>query len=353
MVSSFYLSYIKNLPFKVFIYFFSAVLLISCNSRIKNEPVNEVKTGGGKSSSTAQLREVTFLPYWVISAQFAGYYVAEETGIYKKHGIRLRVIPYQPFVTSTDLIKEGKADFATLWLVNALQLKASGVDIVNIAQLSSRSSLMLVTKKKSGISKLEDMNGKKAGIWNGFELQPKTLFKKYNLDVRIVTIGSTNNLFLMDGVDITTASWFDEYHSIINSGYNPDELNTFFFTDYGLNFLEDGIYCLSDKMKNEPELCREFVQATLEGWEFAFNHPQKAIDIVVKYAQLARQPINRVHQQWMLDRYKDLFIPKGKTVPNTILSEKDFLFACNVLKESDLIKQIPDFENFYHPAINR
>jgi NitT/TauT family transport system substrate-binding protein len=353
MISSSILSSLKTPFFKAIIYFSTSLLLIGCNGRINNEPVNEVKTGEGKSYSTAQLREVTFLPYWVTSAQFAGYYVAEETGIYKKHGIRLRIIPYQQFITYTDLIKEGKVDFATLWLVNAIQLKAAGADIVNIAQLSSRSSLMLVTKKKSGIRTLMDMNGKRAGIWSGFELQPKALFKKYHLDVKIVPIGSTNNLFLLDGVDITNASWFDEYHSIINSGYNPDELNTFFFADYGLNFLEDGIYCLSDKMKNEPELCREFVQATLEGWEFAFNNPQKAIDIVVKYAQKARQSMNRVHQRWMLDRYKDLYIPKGKTIPSTVLSEKDFLFVCNVLRESDLIKQIPAFKNFYHPAINR
>lgn len=353
MISSPILLSLKNLFFKVVFYFSTIVLLIGCNGRINNEPVNEVKTVEGKSYSTAQLREVIFLPYWVTSAQFAGYYVAEETGIYKKHGIRLRIIPYQPFLTSNDLIIDGKVDFAALWLVNAIQLKASGADIVNIAQLSSRSSLMLITKKKSGISTLQDMNGKRAGIWSGFELQPKALFKKYHLDVKIIPIGSTNNLFLLDGVDITNANWFDEYHSIINSGYNPDELNTFFFADYGLNFLEDGIYCLSDKMKNEPELCREFVQATLEGWEFAFKNPQKAIDIVEKYAQNTRQPMNRVHQRWMLDRYKDLYIPKGKTIPSTVLSEKDFLFSCNVLKESDLIKQIPAFKNFYHPAINR
>jgi len=353
MISSLILPSLKNPFFKAIIYFFIFILLIGCHGRINNEAVNEVKTGEGKSYNNVQLREVTLLPYWVANAQFAGYYVAEETGIYKKHGIRLRIIPYQPFITSTDLIKDGKADFATLWLVNAIQLKASGVDIINIAQLSSRSSLMLVTKKKSGIRTLQDMNGKRAGIWSGFELQPQTLFKKYHLDVKIVPIGSTNNLFLLDGVEITNANWFDEYHSIINSGFNPDELNTFFFADYGLNFLEDGIYCLSDKMKNDPELCREFVQATLEGWEFAFNNPQKAIDIVVKYGQREKLPMNRVHQRWMLARYKDLYIPKGKTRPNIILSEKDYLFACNVLRESDLIKQIPAFKNFYHPAINR
>ncbi|MFZ4547210.1 MAG: ABC transporter substrate-binding protein, partial [Bacteroidales bacterium] len=231
-----------------------------------------------------------------------------------------------------------------------IELKASGTDIVNIAQLSSRSSLMLLTKKKSGIRTLQDMNGKKAGIWNGFELQPKALFNKYHLNVEIVPIGSTNNLFLMGGVDITNANWFDEYHSIINSGFNPDELNTFFFADYGLNFLEDGIYCLSDKMKKEPGLCADFVNATLEGWMYAFNNPEKAIDIIIKNAKMANNPVNRVHQRWMLDRYKDLYIIKGKTSINNNLSEKDYHFVGQVLKDNGLIKQIPDFKHFYQPV---
>ncbi len=193
------------------------------------------------------LRPVRFLPYWVVNAQFAGYYVALEKGIYEKYGIRMEIIPFKPFLTSNDLVKNGEVDFMGMWLVNAIELRANGTDIVNIAQLSSRSSAMLITKKKSGIDTIEKMEGKRAGTWSGFEMQPRAFFSKHNLHVEIVSIGSTNNLFLMDGIDITMANWFDEYHTIINSGYDPDELNVFFFADYGLNFLEDGIYCLEQQ----------------------------------------------------------------------------------------------------------
>jgi NitT/TauT family transport system substrate-binding protein len=297
------------------------------------------------------MRQIKVLPYWVPTAQFAGYYMADEMGIYEKYGIKANIIPFEPFVTSTDLIKEGKVDFAPLWLVNAIELRASGADIVNIAQPSTRSSLMLITKKKSGINMLEDMNGKKAGIWSGFELQPKALFRKYNLDVKIIPIGSTNNLFLMDGVDITIANWFDEYHSILNSGLSPDEINTFFFADYGLNFLEDGIYCLSSRLKNDPELCTDFVKATFEGWIAAFNNPEKAIDIVIKRAESAKIPVNRVHQKWMLDRYRDLYLKEGESPFNTKLSQEDYQSIGNILKESGLINELPAYNDFYKPVL--
>jgi 3-phosphoshikimate 1-carboxyvinyltransferase len=64
---------------------------------------------------------------------------------------------------------------------------------------------MLLAKKSSGIKTIGDLNGKRAAIWSGYELQPRALFAKYNLDVEMVPIGSSNTLFLLDGVDVTDA----------------------------------------------------------------------------------------------------------------------------------------------------
>lgn len=303
---------------------------------------------------TGNLRKATFMPYWVSNAQFAGYYMAKEMGIYRKFGIDLKIIPYQPFYTTNDLLKKGEVDFTALWLINALEVRDSGIDIVNIAQFSTRSSFMLVTKKSSGIDKIEKMNNEKVGVWVGFELQPQTLFKKYHLNVKIIPIGSTNNLFLKDGVKITTANWFDEYHSLINSGYDSTELNTFFFADYGLNFLEDGIYCLSEKRKNDPKLCSDFVKATAEGWKLAFENQEKALDIVIAYAKKSSLPVNRVHQKWMLERYKDLYYHNNQF--STILSKKDYFFAANILKENGLISEVHPWEEYfmhYDTSVNK
>ncbi|MBN1924803.1 MAG: ABC transporter substrate-binding protein [Prolixibacteraceae bacterium] len=339
--------------FQITLLFFLLGMVLGCAPKgaSETETMDDSEILVGKSDTTQTLRDVTFLPYWVTTAQFAGYYVAEEKGFYEKYGIRMHIIPFTPFVTSHELIAERKADFAAIWLVNAIGLKAGGVDIVNIAQPSSRSSLMLITKKSSGIDSIQKMDGKRAGIWGGFELQPRALFKKYNINVEIVPIGSTNTLFLMDAVEITNASWFDEYHSIINSGYDPDELNTFFFADYGLNFLEDGIYCMRKTMEDDPDLCRNFIKATLEGWRYAFANMDEAVDIVVNRAKGENLPVNRVHQKWMLERYRDLYLPVGSTNFHNDLSEKDYNFAAGVLFENGQIAEIPDFGSFFQPLL--
>lgn len=323
------------------------LMIVSCKPESTGNRKNVALPNSKLNLSATNLPKVTFLPYWVANAQFAGYYMAVEMGIYKKYGMDVQIIPFQSTDNASEMIKNGKVDFAALWLMNAIGLKASGVDIVDIAQFSHRSSLMLVTKKSSGITELEQMDHKKVGVWMGFELQPRALFKRYHLDVNMVPIGSSNNLFLYDGVEITLANWFDEYHSIINAGFNPEELNMFFFADYGFNFLEDGIYCLSEKSVNDPVRCANFVAATAEGWAMAFADPEKAVDIVIAYAKRANLPINRAHQRWMIDRYKDLYYPGNEF--STTLSIEDYLSAAKILKQSGQIAEVPSFARFYHP----
>jgi len=300
------------------------------------------------------LKKITFVPHWVPQAQFAGFYVAKDLGIYEKHGIDLTIIKGGPKVSTASLLENGKVDFALLWLSNAIQLKAKKFDLVNIAQLLTRSALMLISKKSSGIKTPQDMNGRKVGIWGGdFQIQPMAFFKEYNLKVTPIMQGNSINLFFFDGIDVTSAMWYNEYHTILNSGFNPDELNTFFFSDYGLNFPEEGIYCSKEFYEANPEICKQFVAATLEGWKYAFEHPEEAIKIMLKHINEAKLPINKTHQRWMLAKMKDLIFPANKMDNFEKLPKDNYLLVANKLREGGFINEIPEYDSLYKPVIIR
>ncbi|MDD5085873.1 MAG: ABC transporter substrate-binding protein [Candidatus Omnitrophica bacterium] len=300
------------------------------------------------STETAPLKKVSFIPQWAPQAQFAGYYVAYEKGFYKKYGLDVTIINGGPDRLPSDYLKEGKADFATLWLSTGIEERSQGVKLVSLAQIIQRSALMLIAKASRGITKPEDLNGKKVGLWPSiYQIQPRAFFKKYNLDVKIIPQSYSVNLFLRDGVDAVSAMWFNEYHTIVNSGYDPEELTSFFFYDYGLNFPEDGIYTLEETFEKDPASCAAFVRASLEGWQYAFEHPDEALDIVLKYMREAHVPANRMHQKWMLERMRDLLSLDDSGVPSGILSPADYNRVAEKLKESDTIKEIPDFKVFF------
>jgi NitT/TauT family transport system substrate-binding protein len=305
----------------------------------------------GAQLHSQQLRKVTLAPHWSPQAQFAGYYVGLERGIYKKAGIDLKIIGGGPKVSSSALLRDGKVDFSLMWLSNAIQLKSGGVKIVNIAQVVSRSSLMLVAKKSKGIHTPSDMNGRTVGIWGGdFQIQPMAFFRKYNLNVKIINQGNSINLFFFDGIDVTSAMWYNEYHTILNAGFGEDELETFFFSDHGLNFPEEGIYCSERLLQKDTQLCVDFVNATLKGWQYAFSHPDDALDVIMQRIHEVNLPTNRTHQEWMLMRMKDLIFPSGTLGDFEQLRPEGYSVVAEQLKANHLIRSIPRFEDLYQPV---
>jgi NitT/TauT family transport system substrate-binding protein len=298
------------------------------------------------------LKRAVLIPQWVPHAQFAGYYVALERGIYRNHGLDVTILSGGPDSPSLDFLREGKADFATLWLSTGIQARSDGVKLLNLAQVVQRSALMLVSRKSSGITVPGEIQGKKVGLWGPiFQVQPRAFFKKYGLDVRVVPQSFSVNLFLRGGVEVASAMWYNEYHTLLSSGIDPEELSLFFFHEHGLNFPEDGIYVLEEFFREDPELCRNFVTASLEGWRHAFAHPEETLDLVMRNLKKEYIPATRVHQKWMLERMKDLILPVNAGVPMGRLLREDYDRVAGILYMDGLIGEILDFKTFYTECV--
>ncbi len=299
------------------------------------------------AAAESTLKKASLMPLWSPQAQFAGYYVALDKGIYARHGIDLKILKAGPGHSPVQSLNEGKADFALLWLTTAIQHRSAGIKLVNVAQVVPKSSMMLISRKSSGIKTIADMNGKKVGMWGGdLSIPPHSLFAQQGVKVREVPQSNTVNLFLRGGVDVTSAMWYNEYHTILNSGVDKEELNVLLLNEHGMNFPEDGIYTMENNFRRDPALVNAFVTASFEGWRYSFDHPDEALDIVIKYMREAKLSANRTHQKWMLDRMRDLIMPgkvQGKPV---LLREQDYQAVGSELRKSGLIREYPDYSTF-------
>ena len=293
------------------------------------------------------LKKASLMPLWEPQAQFAGYYVALDKRIYARHGIDLKILRVGPGHSPADSLKKNATDFAILWLSTALQHRSAGTRLVNLAQIIQQSSMMLISKKTAGIKTIADMDGKKVGLWEGdLSIPPRTLFAKHRINFREVRQSHTVNLFLRGGIDVTSAMWFNEYHTIINSGIDPEELNVIFLKDQGMNFLEDGIYTMEKTLRKDPALAAAFVAASLEGWRYAFDHPGEALDIVINYMREAHLPANRMHQKWMLEHMQDLMMPVNPQGIPGYLMEQDYEAVGRAMQEHGLIHNYADYQAF-------
>lgn len=297
----------------------------------------------------SQPAKIVFAPQWMPQAQFAGYYVAQEMGFYREAGVEVEIIHPSANIPATELLSSGKADVISLFLVTGMEAKINGLDVVNIAQLSQHSAIYIVTKKSSGIDRLEKLNGKKIGVWkSGFDEVPKALMKERGYDIEWIPILSSVNLFLLDGIDGMTVMSYNEYNNIINCGIDEDELNVFPISDYGYDVPEDGLYCLNSTYKTKKEDLKKFITATLKGWDHAAANKAVAIDIVLDRMKSAHIPANRVHQEWMLDKVLEMMLVSDNYVQNESIKSKRALYKRvqkGELLESDFYHTLNIIEN--------
>lgn len=294
-----------------------------------------------------ELKEATLMTQWSPQAQFAGIYAASDLGFYANHGVDLRVVHGGPNASSSQKLSTGEVDFATLFLTTAVKLASQGDNVVNLAQLVQRSSLLLVAKKSRGVLAPKDLMGRAISSWGPeFFLQIDEFLGKHGLHVEVFPQSGTVNLFLRDGVYAASAMLYNEYHTILNSGLDADELAVFHMADFGHNYPEDGVYCLKSTWERDPEMACAVAQATLEGWRWVFDNPDAALKMVMRRVNAANLPTNLEHQRWMLTHIKEVILPKeGETFGS--LDRKAYDGVARSMQAAKLISAYPAYEEFH------
>lgn len=239
--------------------------------------------------------------------------------------------------------------FCTTMLFTALGYRDKGFPIVHLAQVVNRANFSLVAWKNRGIVKPEDLQGRRVSVWRGeFESPYDGFFKRYKIHPVIEPQYFTVNLFLRGGVDACAAMYYNEYHTILQCGVDPEELTTFKTWEHGFDCPEDGIYCTERTAAAQPILCRDVVEASLEGWAYARDHQDEALDIVMGYVRRGHVPTNRAHMRWMLrEMLLSIFPGPADKWRFGVLSRESYESAVKLLCEQGLIKAAPAFEKFH------
>lgn len=285
---------------------------------------------------------------WSHQAQFAGYYVAQEKGFYREHGIEVTILPGGPGVDPAEYLMRGEVEFASLWLSSALVRSGRGEPLVLVAQLVNESNLVLATRRQGGINEPRDLAGRKISLWGGDFLPPyRAWLQSEHVQPEILPQYYSVNLFLQQGVDACAAMEYNEVHMLYQTGLEPDELRLFLLRDYGFGFPEDGIYTTQAMLQQRPEYVSAFRSATLAGWRYAAEHPDEALDIVMAYVEQANVPTNRPHMKWMLEKILDSIFPgeQRKWKFGTLLRQ-EFDKAVWTLQQQGMLVQIPNYNVF-------
>lgn len=292
--------------------------------------------------------KVKFMPAWTPQAQFAGYYVALENGFYADEG--LDVIIEHIGVNSTkpgiQRMKEGEIDIITSHPIQGMISYDNGTPVCNVCQITQNTAMMLVSHEP--VTSIQSLNHKKIGLWKtGFSEICEICCIANNLDVEWVPFINGIDLFISGAIDATVVMSYNEYNSLLESvGYIPED-HVIKFSDNGYDIPEDGLYVTTEYYLNHKATVDSFCNATKQGWLWCVEHPEEAIDIVMKYVTAAGVRTNRYHQKVMLDVMIDLLVnPDSGKIDFSPIREDKFKRLTDFMVSLNYISSPIDYKEF-------
>jgi len=300
-----------------------------------------------------ELQPVDMQLKWVHQAQFAGNYVAKDTGIYEKHGLDVTMHPFSFETYPIDAVESGDMEFGITGADELLIAKQSGkaVNTVAIAVVYKINPVCLYSLSESGISKPADFVGKTIGIEraaDGTEINIGQLYmammNKQGIDrdqVTEVTIGYDATELLAGDTDVSSGYIINEPFGVISAG---KEVSTILVADYGVNMYADVIITNKNLIKSNPDLVESFLRASLEGWQYAIENEEETVQITLNYADS-----NHDHQLYMLESSIPL-IHTGKSSLGW-MEKSNWEEAQNILTAQNIMPKRIDVSQVYDMTI--
>ncbi|MCB0410444.1 MAG: ABC transporter substrate-binding protein [Flavobacteriales bacterium] len=315
---------------KITIIVLTAFIVFSCKTEQKEEVLN------------VRLK-------WQFQTQFAGYIVAKEKGFYQEEGLDVRLEPAGPDLKPYLTVASGSDDIGIGVPNQIITAQSNGVPLISIAQMMQDSPFRFIIKNKNRIDSLQQLKGKDVGIWmGGDEAEFVAMLKSVGMnidDVNIIPQDFSVAPFLEDKYILSHVSVYNELNLIKANGYaDKDSLQIFSPKDYNSAILGDMLFCKKDYFEKNKDKITRFIQASILGWKYAKEHPNEAVDLVLKY----NPELDKTHQLAQLNAALDLiFTGNSLTQGIGYIDEKEYQNAENILFNSGQIKEHINIKDTY------
>lgn len=305
----------------------------------------------GTASAAPKLTNISIQLQWVPQAQFAGYYAAQDLGYYKAAGLNVKLLNGGPQIVPGQVVAAGRAQFGVNWLTALLAARDTGTDLVDIAQVFSRSGMTELTWKSSGINSIAKMKGKKVANWLGGDqyelfaaLTKAGMDPAHNKGVTIVQQPFDMGLFLNHQVDAASAMTYNELAQVLETKDSKtgklislNDLNVLKMQNVGTGMLEDNLFSTASYLssKAHQQIAEKVIAATLQGWIYCRDHVAQCVGFTLK----AGPTLPKGHQMWMMNQINQLIWPS--TTGIGIMDKASYTRTWQLMKQFGGIKKTP------------
>ena len=229
-------------------------------------------------------QKVTLYLDWLNQFQFAGYYMAKENGYYNDLDLDVNIIEYSKDANN-DITQKVIKDEAVYGIGKSSLIidKFAGNDIILLSSIFQNSPMALISLSSSNIKTPKDLINKKIMITNDAKesVSIKSLLMSEGVnfqDLNTQNFSSNEINDLINGnIDAITCYLSNE--PFILKQKNID-FNIIHPNNYNFDFYEGILFTSQKELKNNPIRAQNFNQASIKGWEYAFNNIEKTAKII-------------------------------------------------------------------------
>ena len=240
-----------------------------------------------------KLDEITLRLAWIPG--FGGdqppFFLGAAKGFYREAGIDLRIIEGKGAAPNATLLAQRSEHFSVID-ANVLALSAGqGLSIRSIGTFVQQAPFDLIYKGASGIKMLADLKGRTVGLQSGEAMTAlfPLLLSSNHVDpasVRIVSVTGANKpqLLYQGQVDAVGGYVTGEYYRVKLGAPAGMEIAQILYKDWGISTLNASVATHDELIKENPDLVKRFMAATVKAWEHARRNPAEAVDATLAAA---------------------------------------------------------------------
>lgn len=266
--------------------FITAVLLIALLAGCAQQapkPVTDIRLPVG------------FIP----NVQFAPLYVAIDQGYYQAEGLNI-TLDYSMETDNVALVGAGQIPFAVASGEQVLLARAQDLPVVYVMAWYQQYPVGIVAKKTQNIRQPADLRGKTIaipGLFGASYIGLRALLGAAGLKESDVTLESVGYN------QVETLSTDQQQAGVIYITNEPIQLEALGYpvdvirvADY-MQLVSNGLMTNEQTARDNPELVRAMLRATLKGIQYTIDNPDEAYEISKKYVENLAQADEKIQKQ--------------------------------------------------------
>jgi len=221
---------------------------------------------------------------WFANAQMAGDFTAIGKGYFKDAGLDVKILPGGPSIDPVGVVASGSVLLGNVASIGVLVSgRSRGVPLKAFATAYQRHPFAFFFLKESGIKTPADFAGKTVGIQGTARPLLDAVLAKYQVPrdkVNVIIIGGTTTPLLTKQADVVSG-W------VINHAQNlpiQGKADHLLLWDLGIRMYAYTYFTTDQVFSSKKDVLTRYVSAAGKGWLYAKEHPDEAVDFVLKSA---------------------------------------------------------------------